>query len=355
MKLRATLGSIAARCVVALSLVHLCDARALKGGFHAGKNIELSGTQQTSAIVSAPHPSTLALEQANTTQGSWDLRLCNAYAYEGWVHVFHSDGLRSGMSYTKEGDGEKRLTEESGPLPYKRCADILGVSLSKGSLLKFRISGDMHIGTFFVEQLPVPGAMLQLVLKRRDTWSTAAAFSSHIFAVSKGPQIALVNTYLGKAKSKLEVRDVLSGVEHLQEVATRQQEVHFGGVVDMATGNYEWRLMDDSGMQRRYAEKASVEFKAVEGKAYTVLRVGAEAVGGQSFPEELIVWPSEGVQVHRGSGASSHDDKGLFGIPKDLSKESRRDSRRSGASSQQVNSVALVIAASLARVASTWM
>jgi len=310
--------------------------------------------------VSAGHSGSLASGQpgynANVSvfpiHQAWTLRLCNAYAYEGWVHVFHSVGRRAGMSYTANGgDGETKLTKASGPLPFKRCEDISDVPLAVGSLIKFRIGGDMHIGTFFVDHLPMHGSMLQLVLRRRDTWSTAAAFSSHIFANTAGPQLALVDTYLGSAKSLLEVRDVPIGIDQFHESSTPEQEVHFGTIVDIAPGNYEWRLMAATqNLPQRHAEKASVEFKAVDKMAYTVLRVGAAAIGGQSFPEELIVMPADGVEVHRGTNSGSNN-KGLFGIPKDLSKSSRRSS----AMPHLLSKAALAIASALTITASIGM
>jgi len=259
-----------------------------------------------------------ASEATITAHQMWDLRLCNAYAHEGWAHVYHSFGRRAGIDYTtSRGDGETMLTKVSGPLPFKRCTDVAGVALKVGSLLKFRMAGDMHVGTFSVDKLPAQGSMLQLVLKRRDTWSTAADFSSHIFVEAAEPQVALVNAYLGSAKSELEVRDAPTDFGSFKKGSDHERKVHFGTVLDMLPGSYQWRLMD---LRSPHAfQTASVEFKAVGRKAYTVLRVGAEAIGGQSFPEELIVWPADGAIVHRGSTDSSSNEKGLFGIPTDLS------------------------------------
>lgn len=284
---------------------------------------------------------------SSSSQRSWALRLCNAYAYEGWLHVFHSLGRRSGMAYTTNtsDDGETRLTTESGPLPFKRCVDVADVPIAVGSLLKFRIGGDMHIGSFSVNELPAQGSMLQLVLKRRDTWSTAASFSSNVFVDMPGPQVALVDAYLGKAKSVLEVRDVPTGFEHLADDApSRLQEVHFGTVVDVALGNYEWWLMD-ADVRRRHTAKATVEFKAAGRTIYTVLRVGAAALAGESFPEELIVWPADGAIVRGASANSGHDDKGLFGIPKQF--HFRKSPHRSSAKMCLVDSFSLVLIAAL--------
>jgi len=246
------------------------------------------------------------------------------------------------MSYTTDGEnGETCLTKSSGPLPFKRCTQVSGISLAVGSLFKFRIGGDLDIGTFFVDQLPQYGSMLMLAIKRRDTWSTAADFSSHVFGVNSGPQVALVDSYLGSARSLLEVRDVPTGLEHVQKTSAREQEVHFGTVVDINPGSYEWRLLDPTA-PKRHAEKASVEFKAAGRMQYTLLRVGAEAVGGQSFPEELIVWPRDGAEMHRGFSDAS--GKGLFGIPKDMT------ARHSHAAKQIPSGVSLLVATMFAWV-----
>lgn len=247
------------------------------------------------------------------------------------MHVSHSYGRRSAMSYTADGgDGETRLTDSSGPLPYKRCTDIPNVPLAVGSLLKFRLAGYMDIGTFQIQSLPTHGSMLLLAIRRHDTWSTSADFTSHIFADVPEPQIALVDAYLGKAKSMLEVRDSTSGLDRLADTTAHNQEVHFGSVVDVAPGDYEWRLMGSK------SQKASVEFMAEDRKTYTVLRVGAEAVGGASYPEELIVWPNDGVVVHH--GADEQTRRGLFGIPTRLGRS------RSHAASQMMISLPVVIA-----------
>jgi len=306
----------------------------------------LTKPKNVASLVSASDVGAIDMSSASSSsQRSWALRLCNAYAYEGWLHVFHSLGRRSGMAYTTNtsDDGETRLTAESGPLPFKRCVDVSGVPIAVGSLLKFRIGGDMHIGSFLVNHLPAQGSMLQLVLKRRDTWSTAASFSSNVFVETAGPQVALVDAYLGKAKSVLEVRDVPTGFEHLtDDEPSREQQVHFGTVVDVALGNYEWWLMD-ADVHRRHTAKATVEFKAAGRTIYTVLRVGAAAIAGESFPEELIVWPADGAIVRGASANSGHDDKGLFGIPKHF----RKSPQRSSATVCTVNIFSLVVSVAL--------
>lgn len=339
-----TLVVVAARCASAMSLstpgkVSQTSSR----GFFRGADPQAPPTsskriRHTASLFSAGQPSSHAFNpDTSATSQSLDLRLCNAYTYEGWVHVDHSFGPRSANSYTtsKSSDKEARLTEASGPLPFKRCTDVLGVVLGVGSVLNFRIAGDMTIGSFVVQELPSRYSMLQLILKRRDTWSTAADFSSHVFADTDGPQIALVDAYLGPGRSELQVRDVPVGFEVLQKDPGQFEPVMFGTVLDIAAGDYEWRLMDAIG-PAQYSEKASIEFKAVGRKPYTILRVGTEAIGGQSYPEELIVWPADGAVVHKGFASRGAVEKGLFGIP-------TQRARRSVAQTQLPGIVALLL------------
>jgi hypothetical protein len=293
-------------------------------------------------------PSAVALYQSrrsglSATLPAWTLRLCNAFSFDDAVDIFHvQKGRRSGLSYTNSSSDdskhEEMLTEASGPLAYKRCIDVEGVHLVRGSIIAYRIDADMQIGTFMVNQLPAPGSMLQLVLKRLDTWSTAADFSSHIFTDAPTPQVALVDCYLGKSKSTLEVRDLeefsheTAGKKLLGKQGKRpqrRQHVDFGRVVEINAGEYEWLLFDS-----RQTQKASVEFKATGRTKYTVLRVGAEAIAGESLPEELTVFPAEGAIVLRGAEDQRYTEKGLFGIPSDFWK-----GRRSGAECKSLSVV----------------
>jgi hypothetical protein len=317
-----TLLIVAAGCAEAAIVA---TSRAIDSGASSTAVLRGAGSgSPNSASIVVPTSHIKFSQDTLSNQRPWDLRLCNAYAYDGWVHVYHGSGRRSATSYTESsGDGETRLTTRSGPLPFKRCTDVSGVPLQLGSVLNFRIAGDMTIGTFLVQDLPEHGSMLQLVLKRRDTWSTAADFSSHVFSATATPQVAIVNAYLGPARSVLEVRGVPTGFERLSEPPSEREEVHWGTVVDIAPGRYEWHLMSTT-RTRHHAEKAYVEFKAAGQTPYTIIRVGTEAVGGQSYSEELVVWPAEGAELHNGFADPGAAEKGLFGLPTDLSSRRSR-------------------------------
>lgn len=312
------------RFAVALGFGPLADA----SGILASRGPEFLATPSgipSTALLASPlvdasgMPSTALL----ATPRPWKIRLCNAFAYDEAVDVFHiQSGRRSGMTYTNKDASkhEHMLTEDTGPLAYKRCADVDGVKLVKGSILEFRITREMQIGTFMVNNLPVDGSMLQLAIKRRDTWSTAADFSSHVFTDASIPQVAIVDAYLGHARSALEVRtrEEFDPKPHKlvkKDKPQRHQDVHFDRVVEIPAGEYDWILTDS----QHHAEKVHIEFKAAGRKLYTVLRVGAEAMGGQSFPEELVIWPMEGAVIQHG-GVDLDENKGLFGLPNDIGK-----------------------------------
>lgn len=336
-----TLLIVAARCAEAaiVATSNTIDSGASSAGVLRGAG---SRSSSNSAGIIVPTSHIKFSQDTLSNQPPWNLRLCNAYAYDGWVHVYHGAGRRSATTYTeKGGDGETRLTTDSGPLPYKRCTDVSGVPLQLGSVLNFRIAGDMTIGTFLVQDLPEHGYMLQLVLKRRDTWSTAADFSSHVFSARATPQVAIVSAYLGPARSLLEVRGVPTGLETLSESPSKREEVHWDTVVDVSPGSYEWHLMSTT-RSRQHAEKAYVSFKAAGQTPYTIIRVGTEAVGGQSYSEELVVWPAEGAELHNGFADPGASEKGLFGLPTDLS------SRRSRAFLSLPSVLALMIAVTVA-------
>jgi len=268
-----------------------------------------------------------------THRPAWTIRLCNAYAYDGWMDVWlNENGRRSGMDYTlsDKAEGEHRLTKDCGPLPYTRCADVSGVHLTHGSSISFRMGGKMELGTFVVSSVPASGSMLQVAVKRRDSWTTAAAFSSHVFAQSSLPQVALVDAYMGHTlrsteppapAAMMEVRDApgdLPGlpVVGMQSHKGRREMIAFGTAVEMAPGAYEFLLTDARGTRFPPSRQASVEFVVEKGTYYTILRVGGQADGGPAFEQELVIWPKEGAEVQHGH--SPDNPKGLFGLPSRL-------------------------------------
>lgn len=223
----------------------------------------------------------------------WVLRLCNAYAFGNAMRVFHLAGKTSS---TPAGPTKReKLTDESGPLPFKYCTDVHGVKLTDGSILDFNmVNGDLHVGSFAVTNLPPRPSVLQLVIHRHDDFTTTADFTSHIFEESWEPQVVVVDAYRGTARSWMMVRD--SG-------DSMGQPLHYGTVVTLKPGRYEWDSYtggtDVHPTGGHIDRRMSLEFEAY--KKYTAIRVGADAIAGPSFPEDLVVFPDAAVAMQGGA------------------------------------------------------
>jgi len=208
------------------------------------------------------------------------LRVCNAYPYVAALDVYRSK--------------EEKLTSESA-MPYKSCKDFVS-PLKVGDKLEFKV-GDVSAGTFSVSDLPNNDAVLLLVIHRHDTLSTAVAFESHVFANLLNAQVAIIDTYKGMRKAKLHIMD--SGGAGSQ---MRSEELRYDSVVAVNPGKYEVVLSDLAGKP-----EAKSQLVALDRESYVVLRMGVEAQQGQSYPEELVVYPaSDTAALHRTrSGAAA--------------------------------------------------
>jgi hypothetical protein len=204
------------------------------------------------------------------------LRVCNAYPNVATLDVYR-------------GKTEK-LTAEGGPMPYKTCREFREPLLA-GDLLEFRgptvadslmagvKTGGAYAGTFFVSDLPNNDAVMLLVIHRHDTLTTAAAFESHVFANLLNAQVAIIDVYKGRVQARPTIMDAGSK-------GARNEKLRFNSVVAVNPGVYEVDLDDMAG-----AQQAKNELVALNRESYVVLRVGAEAQEGPSFPEELVVFP----------------------------------------------------------------
>lgn len=197
------------------------------------------------------------------------LRVCNAYPYSAALDVFR-------------GKSEK-LTDDSS-LAYKKCRDFK-VQLKPGDKLEFKV-GDANAGTFSVSDLPSNDAVLFLAIYRHDTLSTAVSFESHVFANLLNAQIAVIDTYKGAKKASLRIED------HQTSKAARSEELRYDSVVAVNPGKYEAVLADNAGKV-----EAKQQLVTLNRESYVVLRVGVEAKEGQSFPQELIVFPQSDVSM----------------------------------------------------------
>lgn len=212
-----------------------------------------------------------AMEFKNT------LRICNAFAYEAALTVL----LNS-----------KRTITGNTPMGYKNCRDFVD-EVGSGDKLEFRV-GDSVVGTFAVAVLPPQDSVLLLVIHRRDTHSTAVAFESHIFPVSESmSQIAVLDTFKGSGASIPVISDVSGPGKE------RSEEVRFQSVLSVSPGEYEMRL--DASDHVTLAKERLV---VLPGECYVVLRTGIAAYNGQSYPQEMVVFPeSDPAKLPKKAGA----------------------------------------------------
>jgi len=206
------------------------------------------------------------------------LRVCNAYPYSTPLDVLR-------------GKGEK-LTEQ--PLKYKSCEDFMA-PLKAGDKLEFKV-GDASAGTFSVSDLPNNDAVLLLVIHRHDTLSTAVSFESHVFANLLNAQVAIIDTFKGAAKATPRIRD---SVSKTKAADTRSEELRYNSVVAVNPGKYEVELEGLDGKM-----KAATEFVALNRESYVIIRTGVESKSGQTFPQDLIVYPHSDAALLHSSAVS---------------------------------------------------
>lgn len=234
------------------------------------------------------------------------LRLCNAYPFKLGLDVFHTPGGAAGnvtnLAPVERTDGV--LLTRSGPLGYKRCRDLQlppdDPPLVPGSLLSFRFSGGLEVGTFGVNGVPAGGTLLQIAVHRHDAFSAVAGFTSHVFAAGGGgdPEVAIVDAYRGKEKSFLELRNT--------KRRSVRERLRYGTAVTLPAGSYDCVLREEgplaAGQAGEGPARESLGLRLAPGGKYTLLRIGVEALEGPSYPEGLVFWPSD---VLRGATGGS--------------------------------------------------
>eukprot|EP00747_Dinoflagellata_sp_TGD_P125036 gnl/TRDRNA2_/TRDRNA2_174096_c1_seq25.p1 gnl/TRDRNA2_/TRDRNA2_174096_c1~~gnl/TRDRNA2_/TRDRNA2_174096_c1_seq25.p1 ORF type:complete len:262 (-),score=51.22 gnl/TRDRNA2_/TRDRNA2_174096_c1_seq25:45-830(-) len=202
------------------------------------------------------------------------LRICNAYPYNAPLDVYR---------------GKDSLTTE-GAMPYKSCRDF-NTPLKEGDKLEFRV-GDASAGTFSVSGLPMNDAVLMLIIHRHDTLSTAVSFESHVFANLLNAQIAIIDTYKGRARAVPRIMDEKDAKN------ARSEELRYDSVVAVNPGIYDVALVGDDG-----ASKSKAQLVALNRESYVVLRCGVEAQQGPAYPQELVVYPKS--EPPKKSGAAT--------------------------------------------------
>lgn len=204
------------------------------------------------------------------------LRVCNAYPYAAALDVYHGH--------------EQKLTDDV-PMHYKTCKDFLA-PLKSGDKLEFKV-GDASAGTFSVSDLPNNDAVLLLVIHRHDTLSTAVSFESHVFANLMNAQVAVIDTYKGKASATPKIMDAAQNGK-----ASRSEELRYDSVVAVNPGLYE---VDLTGTDGKVASKS--QLVALNRESYVVIRCGVEAQQGPSYPQELLIYPKSDVAALKGAAA----------------------------------------------------
>merc|ERR550539_1659848 len=186
-------------------------------------------------------------------------------------------------------------------MPYKTCRDFAS-TLKSGDKVEFRV-GESSAGTFAVSDLPNNDAVLLLVIHRHDTESTAVSFESHVFANLMNAQVAILDTYKGSACGVPRIMDVK------RKNSTVTEDLRYNSVVAVNPGEYEIDLMDGADV------KSKVRLVALNHESYVVLRTGVEAKQGQSYEEELVVFPeSDPKSLHSGAVKAGSMMTGIFGV-----------------------------------------
>lgn len=209
----------------------------------------------------------------STLEFKHKLRVCNAYPYTHPMDVYL---------------GKDKLTSE--PMPYKKCGEF-SPSLKAGDKIDFKV-GDSSAGSFSVSELPNNDAVMLLVIYRHDTLSTAVSFESHVFSNLVNSQIAVLDAYRGAAKATPRIQDVSDAKSQ------RNEELRYDSVVAVNPGLYEVVLLSGEG-----EKKATSELVAVNRESYVVVRCGVEAEQGQSYPQELMVFPHSDKAAIEGAAA----------------------------------------------------
>jgi len=214
------------------------------------------------------HSNEKAVQLKGSAEFKHRIRVCNAYPYAAALDLFR---------------GMKKLTKL--PLDYKMCGDF-STPLVPGDKLKFKV-GDANAGTFTISDLPNNDAILLLVIHRHDTLSNAVSFESHVFANLLNAQIAVIDTYKGRARGYAEISDGGKTVEKLK----------YNSVVAVNPGEYRVRLRDHNGK-----EEAVEDLVALNRESYVILRTGVESQQGPAYPEDIVVYPmSDPALLHSAS------------------------------------------------------
>jgi len=203
------------------------------------------------------------------------LRVCNAFT--------EKEPLELVLQKSGKGAKQKKINLTStGPLPYKGCSDYKSEQINRGDAVEVLVKQE-HLGSFAVSALPRRQALLLLVVHRKKDSKDMPAFTSHIFADVPHAQVAILDMYQGKSKSRILIADEQSGKD------ARKEALAYDSVVAINSGNYKCVLQGGA--------KKETPLLADGYGSYVAIRVGKE--GDASFPEDIMIFP-------QGKDAASH-------------------------------------------------
>jgi len=162
----------------------------------------------------------------------------------------------------------------------------------------FRVGG-ASAGTFSISDLPNNDAVLFLVIQRHDTLSSAVSFQSHVFANLLNAQVAIIDTYKGRAH----------GLAEISDGSKEDEQLRYNSVVAVNPGEYEVKLV---GANKK-KQAARSRLIALNRESYVVIRTGVESQQGSQYPQELIVYPmSDPALLRSGSMRANPAAIGAF-------------------------------------------
>jgi len=205
------------------------------------------------------------------------LRVCNAYPYAHPLDVYI---------------GKEKLTGAE-PMPYKKCGEF-HPTLKAGDKIDFKVGDSSSAGSFSIAELPSNDATLVLIIYRHDTISTGVSFESHVFSNMANAQVAVIDTYRGAGKATPRIQDIKAHHDPNQQV--RSEELRFDSVMAVNPGMYEVTLEGTDG-----AITAKHDLVAFDRESYMVMRIGLEAEQGQSYPQDLMIFPQSDPARFSGS------------------------------------------------------
>lgn len=211
------------------------------------------------------------------------LRVCNAYPYMTSLNVFI--GKPTGIV---------KITDPA--MAYKTCREF-DTQLKAGDRVDFRFQ-EASAGTFVVGDLPSTDAVLMLVIYRHNAKTTGVAFESHVFANLLNAQIAVLDTYKGKAQSSIKIKDAKDAS------TSRSEPLAPNSVVALNPGEYEVVL---EGADEKVKSRSDLTVENRE--SCVVIRCGVEPEQGRAYPQELMVYP---VLPPAGKGAVRSAAKSIW-------------------------------------------